>query len=173
YPKPAPAVAAQLAGLAALTGRSQLTADLLQRSAPVDSPTTNTAEVITGDSTLHGAALALLAYASLGAPAESVMVLTARVERLVTGGFRPDRQAAARSAFEGPAAVLAFPITGATPLHRSGEPGGYRLALRGGRRSANGPLVGAARDHAVAGRRCSAPAAGAPHAAAGGSDITL
>ena len=49
HPKPAPAVAAQLAGLAALTGRSQLTADLLQRSAPVDSPTTNTAEVITGD----------------------------------------------------------------------------------------------------------------------------
>ncbi len=130
HPKPAPAVAAQLAGLAALTGRSQLTADLLQRSAPVDSPTTNTAEVITGDSTLHGAALALLAYASLGAPAESVTVLTARVERLVTGGFRPDRQAAARSAFEGPAAVLAFPITGATPLHRSGEPGGYLLDMQ-------------------------------------------
>src|SRR5207247_2567613 len=80
--------------------------------------------------TLHGAALALLAYASLGAPAESVTVLTARVERLVTGGFRPDRQAAARSAFEGPAAVLAFPITGATPLHRSGEPGGYLLDMQ-------------------------------------------
>jgi len=130
HPKPVPALAAQLAGLAALTGRSQLVADLLQRSAPLDSPTANTGEVITGDSTLHRSALALLAYASLGAPAESVTALTARVERLVTGGFRPDRQAAARSALEGPAAVLAFPLIGATPLHRGADPGGYLLDMQ-------------------------------------------
>jgi tetratricopeptide (TPR) repeat protein len=130
YPKAAPEAAAQLAGLAALTGRAQLTAELLQRSAPVDSPTANTGEVITGDSTLHRAALGLLAYASLGAPPESVTALTARVERLIAGGFRPDRQAAARSALEGPAAVLAFPVTGATPLHRSDVPGGYLLDMQ-------------------------------------------
>ncbi len=130
HPLPTPLVAARLAGLAALTGRSHVTADLLRRSAPVDSPTTNTGEVITGDSVLHGAALALLAYASLGAPAESLTALTARVERFVTGDFRPDRQAAARSALEGVAAVLAFPVTGATPLHRSDVPGGYLLDMQ-------------------------------------------
>ena len=128
--KPAPAVAAQVAGLAALTGRTRLTAELLGRSAPVDSPTTMTGEVITGDSTLHRTALALLAYASLGAPAESVTALTARVERFIAAGFRPNRQTAARSALEGLAAVLAFPVTGATPLHRSDVPGGYLLDMQ-------------------------------------------
>jgi len=96
----------------------------------VDSPSTTTGEVITGDSTLHRTALALLAYASLGAPAESVTALAARVERFIAAGFRPNRQAVARSALEGPAAVLAFPVTGATPLHRSDVPGGYLLDMQ-------------------------------------------
>jgi len=130
YAKPSPATAARLAGLAALTGRTRLTVELLSRSAPVDSPSTMTGEVITGDSALHRTALALLAYASLGAPAESVTAMTARVERLIAAGFRPDRQHAARFALEAPAAVLAFPVIGETPLHRSDVPGGYLLDMQ-------------------------------------------
>jgi hypothetical protein len=130
HAKPSPTTAARLAGLAALTGRTRLTAELLGRSAPVDSPSTMTGEVITGDSTLHRTALALLAYASLGAPAESVTVLRARVERFIAAGFRPDRQAAARFALEARAAVLAFPVVGETPLHRSDVRGGYLLDMQ-------------------------------------------
>ncbi len=128
--KPSAAIAARLAGLAALTGRTRLTAELLGRSAPLDSPSTMTGEVITGDSMLHRTALALLAYASLGAPAESVTALTARVERFIVAGFRPDRQAAARLALEAPAAVLAFPVIGETPLHRSDVASGYLLDMQ-------------------------------------------
>jgi tetratricopeptide (TPR) repeat protein len=129
-PRPPPSAAARLAGLAALTGQTRVTAELLRRSAPVDSPTANTGEVITGDSTLHDTALTLLAYAALGAPADSLSVLVARVERLIARTIRPDRQSAALSALEAPAAVLVFPVVGETPLHGSDVSGGYLLDMQ-------------------------------------------
>ncbi|OLC45186.1 MAG: hypothetical protein AUH68_04925 [Gemmatimonadetes bacterium 13_1_40CM_4_69_5] len=246
---PGPAEAAQLAGLAALIGQAGLTAELLRRSAAVDSQQASTGEIFTGDSVLHAAALTLVANAALGSPADSVSRLAARVEHLIAGRVRPDRQTAARSAFLAPGAVLAFPVVGASaacprarrhrrgprPLcagprgapraaphrrryqqhlrrgvgvprsarHRGGgrgpgffveqpdrlgwqsvgfRPAGSRPGARHGapRRPRCGcrghescPLVGATRDHPVAGRGSSAQAAGAAHARDRGGDITL
>ena len=127
---PGPAEAAQLAGLAALIGQAGLTAELLRRSAAVDSQQASTGEIFTGDSVLHAAALTLVANAALGSPADSVSRLAARVEHLIAGRVRPDRQTAARSAFLAPGAVLAFPVVGASRLHGSDIPGGYLLDMQ-------------------------------------------
>src|SRR5207245_14662 len=65
-----------------------------------------------------------------GSPADSVSRLAARVEHLIAGRVRPDRQTAARSAFLAPGAVLAFPVVGASRLHGSDIPGGYLLDMQ-------------------------------------------
>ena len=130
HQNPGPAEAAQLAGLAALIGQAGLTAELLRRSAAVDSQQASTGEIFTGDLVLHAAALTLVANAALGSPADSVSRLAARVEHLIAGRVRPDRQTAARSAFLAPGAVLAFPVVGASRLHGSDIPGGYLLDMQ-------------------------------------------
>ena len=130
HQNPGPAEAAQLAGLAALIGQAGLTAELLRRSAAVDSQQASTGEIFTGDSVLHAAALTLVANAALGSPADSVSLLAARVAHLIAGRVRPERQTAARSAFLAPGAVLAFPVVGASTVHRSDIPGGYLLDMQ-------------------------------------------
>jgi hypothetical protein len=127
---PADAVTArQLAGLAALTGRAGRAAALLRAAAPADTPRAFTGEPVAAPDGDQAAAAALLAYAALGGPADSVRTLAARVERYVAS-LRPDRRPAAHSALLDQAAVLAFPEYAAIEAHRGPPSRNYVLTLQ-------------------------------------------
>ena len=75
--------ARQLRGLAALTGHVHLAARLQRRAAPDYTFLTPTWEEVTVPLDLTDAALGLFAYASFGAPVDSISSLEQRVERLI------------------------------------------------------------------------------------------
>lgn len=120
-----PEAAGELACVAALTGRARLTAELLARSAtdstfrlPAGSPVDRLRPAT-------AAALRLLGYASLGAPAESIVATEARLDTLVRRWVERRRQAGVLQALASYSAFLAFPVRGWSPL--AGPSDGYFL----------------------------------------------
>ena len=118
--------ASRLASAAALVGRAHLTADLLARDArdssfrlPAGSPVNQLRPATTE-------ALRLEAYASVGAPVESIAVLEARVDTLVRRWVDRARRAGVRRALVSYAAFLAYPVRGWSPV--AGPSDGYFLS---------------------------------------------
>ena len=119
----APRGVAGPAGVAVLLGRPALAARLV---APEDPETEYPASADNQSVTIPMAALQvgleLLAYASTGAPAESVAALEARVERR-TAGLPATSRPVVRSALLDVPAELVFDAMGSRPAHRSTPPG--------------------------------------------------
>ena len=130
-PAARPADEERYAALAALTGRVHRAAALLAR-APLDSVLSlPSAERDPLPPPLAAAALPLLAYASFGAPAESIAVLTSHVDRLVAIYVDPARRRAVRRELLERPAVLAFAGAGPSPLHGEDPGSSYLLRLQG------------------------------------------
>jgi len=114
------------AGVAILLGRPALAARLV---APEDPETEYQGSADNQSVTIPLAALRigleLLAYASAGAPAESVAALEQRVERS-TAGLPAASRPAVRSALLDVPAELVFDAMGPRPAHRSTPPGPSR-----------------------------------------------
>jgi tRNA A-37 threonylcarbamoyl transferase component Bud32/tetratricopeptide (TPR) repeat protein len=131
WPGPGPVAAGMLAGLAALTGRIERTAVLLALTAPLDTPLTWDGERVPVAQPVNEAGLRLLAYASFGAPAESLVVLERRVGQRVVSWVTADERDRARAALLHVPVSLAFPALAPHPLHDRPSDGNYLLALQG------------------------------------------
>lgn len=130
HPAPSLEEARQIRGLAALTGQVHLASRLQQRAAPDYTFLSSDWEEVTVPLHLTETALALLAYASFGAPLDSIDTLEERVERLVPSYVVPARRAAAREAMLDGPTVLAYPEQGLRPMHRPRPGGNYLLAMQ-------------------------------------------
>ncbi len=128
---PSPLAARQLAGLAVLTGRVYGAAQLLRLSAPLDTPVTwDGLEVPDAPIPVKQAGLALLAYASLGAPAESLRALKARVDQRVSSWAGPiSRERLRLAVLHGPMG-LAFESIGLSDVHRADAGGDYVIKMQ-------------------------------------------
>ena len=127
---PTPGDAEQLPGLAALTGRLHLAADLERRaSANYRFMTPDWTELHLAPP-LTEAAMELLAYSSFGTPVDSIAALERRVERLIPSYVEPDKRPVVRQVLLDPPAVLAFPERGRRPAHRPGVSDRYLLTLQ-------------------------------------------
>jgi len=122
WPNPEPASARRLAGLAALTGRAHRTAHLLADAAPDFTFTSWTGIHVPRPLSLARTALALRAYAAMGAPADSLRVLRNRLDSLARIWVEPARQQVMTDALLDYPQQWAFPQLGARPVHR-GRPG--------------------------------------------------
>lgn len=123
-----PAAAELQAGLAALLGRANRAA-ALSRMAAVDTPRANTGEPMIVPPAQRQASAALLAFAALGGPADSVSRLSASLERYVES-VRPDRRAAAHSALLDRAVGVGYPDLTGAEAHRAPSRGSYLLDLQ-------------------------------------------
>jgi tetratricopeptide (TPR) repeat protein len=117
-----PERAANLAALAALTGRPTRAAALLARSEPSFEDSSGVRVNIPGP--VAEAGLSFVAYAALGAPAESLAATSRRARRMTGEYVEPARRAAVELALFGESGVLAFPAvpTGAGPALRGAHP---------------------------------------------------
>jgi len=122
----APGAATDLAAAAALVGRAHLTAGLLARDAtdttfrlPAGSPVNQLRPA-------SAEALRLLAYASVGAPVESIAVVEARVDTLVRRWVDRSRRQGVLRALVEYEAFNAFPVRGWSPV--AGPSDGYFLS---------------------------------------------
>ena len=131
WPAPDLEEASALAGVAVLTGHVNRAAALLAMDGSTPFVTPEGAHVVLPAS-VAGPARALLVYAAVGAPAESLSTVERRVTRLVTSWVEPERQAAARRAVLADPAMLAFPQLGAREVHAGGGSvgGNYLLDLQ-------------------------------------------
>jgi tetratricopeptide (TPR) repeat protein len=128
---PDPAAAHRLAGLAALTGRVYRTADLLALSAPVDTPVTWDGQpLFDAPVPVKESALALLGYAALGGPVDSLRALKARVDRRVASWAGRTTRERLRLAVLHVPLGFAFPELGLTDVHRADAGGDYLLELQ-------------------------------------------
>jgi tetratricopeptide (TPR) repeat protein len=130
WPGADPAVARRLAGLAALTGRVHRAAALLAAAADGEPFTTPEGVPVPLPEPVAAPARALIAYAAVGAPAESLSAIERRVTALVGSWVAPARQATARRAALHVAAGLAFPQMGIRDAHRGPVGGNYLLSLQ-------------------------------------------
>jgi hypothetical protein len=128
-PNPALEEARQLRGLAALTGRVHLAAQLQRRAAPEYTFLTPEWDEVNVPLQLTDAALGLYAYSAFGAPVDSLVALEDRVERLIPSYVERDKRTAARQALLDYPTMLAFPERGIRPMHRS-KAGRYLLAMQ-------------------------------------------
>jgi tetratricopeptide (TPR) repeat protein len=129
--EPGPLAARRLAGLAVLTGRVYDAAQLLRLSAPLDTPITwDGVEVPDAPIPVKQAGLALLAYASLGAPAESLRALKARVDQRVSSWAGPVNRERLRLAVLHVPMGLAFETIGLSDVHRADAGGDYILEIQ-------------------------------------------
>jgi tetratricopeptide (TPR) repeat protein len=117
YPRVEGPESDQLAGVAALVGRVHRAATLLRSDAPGYRVRTPSGGVLSPAPALGDAALALLAYAALGAPVESIEVLESRTRDLIPSYVVGDsaRADAAR-------ALLALPLSFLSPSDARGLP---------------------------------------------------
>jgi serine/threonine protein kinase/tetratricopeptide (TPR) repeat protein len=129
-PSPTLDEARMLRGLAALTGRLHLAAQLQRRAAPDFTFLTSAWEEIKVPVQLTDAALGLFAYASFGTPRDSLVALERRVERLIPSYVEPAMRQRIRWALLDQPAVLAFPELGQRTVHRAQADGNYRLAMQ-------------------------------------------
>jgi hypothetical protein len=123
--------ARRLAGLAVLTGRAYAAARLLRLSAPIDTPTTwDGADVPEAPIPVKQVGLELMAYASLGAPAESLRALKARVDQRARSWVGPVNRERLRLAVLHIPMGLAYESIGLTDVHRADAGGDYVLELQ-------------------------------------------
>jgi tetratricopeptide (TPR) repeat protein len=129
--EPAPLDARRLAGLAVLTGRVYSAARLLRLTAPIDTPMTwDGREVPDAPNPVKQAGLALMAYASVGAPPESLRVLKARVDQRVSSWAGPvDRERLRLAVLRAPMG-LAFESIGLSDVHRRDAGADYILEIQ-------------------------------------------
>jgi serine/threonine protein kinase/tetratricopeptide (TPR) repeat protein len=129
-PSPTMDDARQLRGLAALTGHVHLAAQLQRRAAPDFTFLTPDWEAVNVPLQLTDAALGLFAYASFGAPMDSLVALEQRVERLIPSYVEAGRQERTRQAMLDVPAMLEFPERGIRPMHRAKAGGNYLLEMQ-------------------------------------------
>ena len=130
-PDQGPLASRRLAGLALLTGRVYRAAQLLQRSAPVDTPMTwDGVEVADAPMPVKQAGLELLAYAAVGQPAESLRAGKQRVEQRVTSWAGPLNRERLRLAVLHVPMGLAFETIGVSDVHRREAGGDYVLEMQ-------------------------------------------
>ena len=125
-----PAQSSEMAGLAALTGHVFMTADLLQRSAAVDTQTTLQGAPILLPKPAVEQALKLVAYAAFGAPRESLLVARTRTEQQINIWVEQRQKAQARGALLLLPSMLAFPEVGVSTLHRTATADAYLIAMQ-------------------------------------------
>jgi tetratricopeptide (TPR) repeat protein/tRNA A-37 threonylcarbamoyl transferase component Bud32 len=129
--EPGPLTARRLAGLAVLTGRVYDAAQLLRLSAPLDTPITwDGLEVPDAPIPVKQAGLALLAYASLGVPAESLRALKARVDQRVSSWAGQVNRERLRRAVLAVPMGLAFESLGLSDVHQADAGGDYIIELQ-------------------------------------------
>jgi hypothetical protein len=142
-PRPDSSASAYLACAAALVGRAHVTAALLVRTAS----DTSFADV---PLPVKAAALKLAGYASLGAPAESLVALERRMDTLLLQWVDPERRETVRHALMDLSVMLAFPDAGMSAATRPHS--GYFIAeaqwllARGDTAAARGRLAATRRD---------------------------
>jgi serine/threonine-protein kinase len=133
YPAPTPHEAAVLASAAALLGRPHRTALLLRHAAAgftPYSPDTRDGAPVAIPTALTAEALALLGYASVGAPAESLTTLEGRVDEMLRAQASPrDRPVFADALLRRPLA-LAYPELGARAFRNPEVIGGLLRRLQ-------------------------------------------
>ena len=124
----APKPTAGIAGVAILLGRPGLARRFLatEDTAWLTGSADNQPVAVPMDAAQAG--LALLSYAAVGAPADSIRAYERRVEDL-TAGLPPSRRAATRSALLDRPAEMVFDVLGLRPAHRTGPPGPHRGML--------------------------------------------
>jgi len=129
--EPAPLAARRLGGLALLTGHVYRAAQLLQRSAPLDTPMTwDGLELPDAPMPVRQAGLELLAYAAVGEPAESLRAGKRRVELRVSSWAGPlSREQLRLAVLHGPMG-LAFETIGLSDVHRRDAGGDYVLEMQ-------------------------------------------
>jgi len=124
----APNPTAGIAGVAILLGRPALASRLL---APEDTAWLTASadnQAVAFPLEAARAALALLAYASAGAPVDSIRAYERRIENLVAA-LPSSRRAAIRSALLDRPAELVFEVLGLRPAHRTDPPGPHPAML--------------------------------------------
>ena len=128
---PPPLAARRLAGLALLAGRVYRAAELLQRSAPLDTPMTwDGMEITTAPMPVRQASLGLLAYAALGQPADSLRAATQRVEQRISSWAGPlDRERLRLAVLHIPMG-LAYETIGVSDVHRAQAGGDHLLEMQ-------------------------------------------
>ena len=120
--EPDAGAAAQLAGLAVLTGRANRAAQLLGRAAPDLTVESEGRQIVVRPLSLASAAFALRGYAALAAPAESVTTFARRVSSLIDASIEPQRREAMRRAVLDHPTAWSFPLLRPREL-RTGTPG--------------------------------------------------
>jgi hypothetical protein len=128
HPRPAPGAAVALAGLAALTGKVHLTAQMLSAAAADTLLESGGRELRVRPVPLARAAFALHAYSAFGAPRDSVMALSTRIERLVDASVEPEGRDSIRALLLEKPRRWAFPLLGARPPER-GAPNALQQAV--------------------------------------------
>ena len=113
---------AGVAGVAVLLGRPAVAARFLATEDTTGLPASADNGPVAVPLHAAQAGLALLAYAAVGAPSESLVAYEHRVEDL-TAALPSSRRAAVRSALLDAPAELVFDVLGPRPAHRSGPPG--------------------------------------------------
>ncbi len=130
-PEPGALASRRLAGLALLTGRVYRAAQLLQRSAPLDTPMTwEGIEIADAPMAVKQAGLELLAYAALGRPADSIRAGKLRVEQRVSSWAGPADRERLRLAVLHVPMGLAFETIGLSNVHRRDAGGDYVLEMQ-------------------------------------------
>ena len=124
----APKPTAGIAGVAVLLGRPALGLRFLatEDTAWLSGSADNQPVAVPMDAAQAG--LALLAYAAVGAPAESIRAYERRIEDLMAG-LPAFRRIAIRSALLDRPAELVFDAMGLRPAHRTGPPGPHQGML--------------------------------------------
>ncbi|HMH81685.1 MAG TPA: hypothetical protein VK531_02365 [Gemmatimonadales bacterium] len=120
----APKPSAGIAGVAVLLGRPALARRFL---APEDTAGLSASadnQPVTFSLNAARAGLALLSFAAVGAPVDSIKAYERRIEDL-TEDVPPSRRAATRSALLDRPAELVFDVLGPRPAHRTDPPGPY------------------------------------------------
>ncbi len=110
-----------LAGLSALRGDAARTADFMRRAAPDYTFTTPRGIEWTMIRPVSEPALTYLAYAAIGAPADTLRALEDATRRAVDQFAPPERRTEFAVATMLRPSMLAFPVTGATWIHRQGD----------------------------------------------------
>ncbi|MDQ6827401.1 MAG: hypothetical protein M3081_00870, partial [Gemmatimonadota bacterium] len=116
FPNPSPMQAAQLAPLAALTGHLWRLVALARLSATTITITTDDARAIQVTPGLIEESQALLAYASMGAPTDSILAQRKRVEQGIAGAGTSEQQQAMRYGLLAHPLSLAVPALGAKAI---------------------------------------------------------
>jgi len=128
-PHPTPEQAENIAGLAALTGRPILTANLLELTAS-RGPLDYSGEPVRVAPPLTQAALRLRAYASIGAPVDSLRAGILRTGKLIESYTESSRVAELRELLLERSLALAFPVLGKAAIP-AGPAQHYLLRMEG------------------------------------------